>query len=334
MLRTRQNLPMLIPQWHLAYQTTDQAEAGQNYVDINTLDSLDLVWGAPAVLNAGRALIEVRIASVDGTRVYFDFPLNEAWPPGSKLVPCYNAFATSSASGSRPTSAVIESSMVFQMMPQEDGRYIPETNAPKTFTVGTDTREVMLRKPNFASPLGAGYNWEMNLSEGAVGPIIPVSGPDSGVKTLQVRWTLKNRNEVNDFTAFLKRCAGRRWAFWMPSWTQDFLQTRPITETNKLYVETNMLLEVNVFTDSCTAILVRYANGTSSPARVTSIVYGATECILTLDRTIPATSSLDAVLAINMLHRVRQASDTATLTWRTNEVAEAVMNYMTVYDEL
>lgn len=334
-LRAKQNKPMLVPQWHLAYQTVDLAPAGQAYLDVDTTDLSLITWGGQVAVSSGTGVIMLTVRSVLGNRLTLDPGLTVAVPARSKVMPVYNALINGDTSSSRRTGSVLEAQAVFRFLPQEDRRTLPVRQPGMTMTVGSDTREVITRRPNWISEPSVDHKWDFNVSDSFVnGPIVPINGRDQGTRHFQARWSLLSRDEIEDYLGLIQRLHGRRYAAWMPSWSDDFQMTRDVAAESRtrLYVKPNAFLELGLMSDRAVGIFIRLTSGQCFAARVSSVVPGVNEAVLVLDRGIPAfgLGSLDKVC---VLYRVRQVSDTSTIEWVTDSVAQATASFTSVFDE-
>lgn len=332
-LRSRQNKPMLVPQWHLAFSVIEDAPLDQTYLVLNSSDLSTIEWGAQVAVAIGGAVTMLTVANVDGNRLNLAVGLTVHVPVNAKVTAVYNGLIDQDTSSTRSTASVMEAQVTFSMLPQEDGRKLPDLQPSMTLTVGTDTREVIVRRPNWVSEPTVGMAWDFNVTDFINGPVMPVNGRDAGARTFQARWSLLNLNEINRHLGLVARLHGQRFAAWMPSWTDDFTLTRDVTQTARLYVEPNAFLDLGLTADPVVGIFVRLRDGTSMVARVSSVVLGATECILLLDRSLPQTFTMRQVGMLCMLYRVRQVSDTSSISWLTNSVAETTVAFVTVHDE-
>jgi hypothetical protein len=333
-LRAKQNEMISVPQWHLAVNLTADVPAGQSYLLVDEVPVGVFRPGDFVGFGEGSDLQFGVVSAVVGLRVELTAGVATAVPASAKLVSTDSGLISPSQSSTRRTSTVLESQVSFDIAPQEDRRPIPDVAAPMTFTVGTDTREVILTKPNWRDAITVGNAWTYTSTADYVsGPVRPINGEDHGRRTITGTWSLRNRTQINAYLGLLKRLHGRRYAAWLPSWTSDLTPSRTSGLTDRLYVHGNPHTELGVFSDPTVALLVEMRDGTIYTARVALVIPNEIDVQLRLDRSLPAVVDISQIKVISLMYRVRQMSDTATLRWRTNRVAETSVAFISVSDE-
>lgn len=340
LLRAKQNLPLTVPQWHLAARVAKYAPAGQTHVEIEGAVPGAFVWNSVVMLSRGGGpATTATVMSTGGGTITFTAGLAEALQPGDKVLPAASALIDQSMSSTRHTGTVLESLANFLFLPQADPYALPRETAGVLFQVVSagraDTREVIQFRPNWVKEPSVESAWSFNTSENfAAGPVVPISGRDQGNRTVQALWTLKNTQEIHDFKALIQRLQGRRYAAWLPSWTDDIELTRGVTQTDKLFVRPGPLVDLGTFLDPSIGVHLHLHTGQSLQARVVSVTeVSANEYQLLLDRHLPVTD-LSAIQMASLLYRVRQASDTITIRYLTDSVAEVSAAFVSVYGEV
>jgi hypothetical protein len=337
LLRARQNLPMLVPQWQMAVAVTEDALVDQDYLLVASTDLTAFTWGQNLALSRdGGAIVLVKVASTEGNRINLISGLSASVKLGDRVMPACNGLIDQDLSATRYTGTVLDSQTSFRMLPQEDIRELPVSPAAMRFLVGTDNREVITRKPNWSKELSVGQAWSFNTSEDfSSGPIVPINGRSQGARTIQALWSLKTKAEITDHLGLVQRLRGRRYACWLPSWTDDFVLTRDVTSQTQLFVQTNAFIDLGTTDDPAVAVFVRFRDGRSFAARVAShLEVGSDETRLTLDRALGATATMSQVEMISLLYRVRQVSDTSTISWLSDSVAETAAAFVSVYGDI
>ncbi len=333
-LLAKQNEFLSVPQWHLAVNLTEDVPAGRSYLMVDSVPSDVFGPGDFVVFGEGNDLQAGEISGIVGLRVNLTTGVARAVPGSARLMSTDTGLINASQSSSRRTSTVLEAQVGFDMVPQEDRRNLPDIAAPMTFTVGTDTREVILRKPNWRDVPTTGNTWNYSTTADYVnGPVRPINGEDAGRRTINGTWSFFNREEVNAHLGLLKRLHGRRYAAWLPSWTSDFTLTRSSSLKERIYVQANAHTELGVLLDPTVAIIIEMRDGTIFVARVTQIIPQTNDVQLRLDRELAVPVDYSKVKMASLMYRVRQMSDTANLNWRTNQVAETNVSFISVSDE-
>lgn len=201
-----------------------------------------------------------------------------------------------------------------------------------TFTVGTEVRELIDRRPNWASAVSVDDVWNYDLISYDAGPITPMGGETFGRRTVKATWTFFTKQDRKDFESLLKRLRGMQVAAWIPSWTRDFELKADMTQGDRLVVQNNSFVDEGVLDAPFVGICIMTKGGGMLCARVSATVVNGGLATLTLDRDIGFLIKMDDVAKICALYRVRQASDTAEIQYHTQTVAECAISFVTVND--
>lgn len=338
LLRARQNLPLLVPQWQLGIRVTEEAPAGQTYLIVAGADLSVFQWNMPAMLSRDNGpAVTITVASTSTGRIDLAAPLAAAVLVGDKALPAANGLIDQDLSATRHTGTVLEAQVGFIMLPQQDPYSLPQVASlsANRFPIGSDNREIIQLRPNWVTEPKVNQAWSFETSESfPSGPIVPINGRDQGSRTVQALWTLKNKAEIDSFKGLLWRLRGRRYAAWLPSWTDDFVLTRDVTSSNTIFVKSSPYIDLGTVFDPAVALHLHLRDGRNTAARVTAVTeINSDEFRLTLDRAI-ITGELRAFQMVSLMYRVRQVSDSTTITYRTDTVAEVTASFVSVYDEV
>lgn len=333
LVRRYQNRPLLVPHWHLAQVTNVDAATGGQVLTIDGTVSSYIEWGGYLLLAYASDSLLVQVESFDDDVVNLVLPLTRDWPSGTRVVPVMRGLLNSNLSVSRVTSGVTQAEVTFDILPQEDRRLLPVSTPPKTFTVNGETREVITKRPNWSTAVSVQDTWSYTNLAYADGPFNILLGEEEGHRTVQAKWTFFSVAEVDEFLAVLGRLHGSRVACWLPSGLLDFEVTRDIAAGARMYIEPSTLADARLVLDPGTGIVIRLEDGTLYPAMVnTAAVQESGEVLLVLDRALPAIAMHDIAM-VNLLYRVRSASDTVTLNWITDSKADLTMSFISVFKE-
>lgn len=333
-LKAKQNQLLSVPQWHLAVRLTADVAVGQSYLLVDSLPAGRFTAGDYVGIGDGSTMQFGVIDSVVGLRVNLKTGLANAAAMGSKMLPTDSGLINVSTSASRRTTTVLEAQVTFDMAPQEDRRALPDIAPAMTFTVGTDTREVILRRPNRRDALNAGNTWEYNSTADYLnGPVRPINGQEKGRRTISGTWSLLNLGQINDYLGLVKRLHGRRIAAWLPSWTSDITPNRNSSFANRLYVIPNAHTDLGALLDPAVGVFIEMRDGTIHTARVIQLVPNEVDVMLRFDRDFATPVRVDQIKVFSLMYRVRQMSDTCALRWRSDEVAETTVSFISVFDE-
>lgn len=338
LLRARQNLPLLVPQWHLAVQVMEDAPAGQSYILVNDATLASFPWNSVATVSRdGGAASTISVLSTSANRIDLVTPLAASLRIGDKVMPAANGLIDPDTSATRHTGTVLDAQASFIVLPQEDPYELPQVSSltANRFPITGDTREIIQLRPNWTKEPTVSQAWSFNTSEVfTAGPIVPINGRDQGARTVQAMWTLKSKAEIDSFKALIWRLRGRRYAAWLPSWMDDFVLSRDVTVANRVYVRSSPYLDLGTLDDPAVALHLHLHDGRSTAARVTSTTpISSDEYLLTLDRNI-ITGSLAEFEMVSLMYRVRQVSDNISINYLTDSVAEVSAAFVSVIDEV
>jgi len=341
LLRARQNLPLTVPQWHLAIQLAADAPGGQSFVILDSTDTSAFQWNRPVMISHSGGLVTMmEVLSTHGNRLDFTTSLTAPMRIGDKVMPAAHSLIDQSMSATRHTGTVLDSLASFIVLPQYDPYELPRLapNPDNTFLVTSngapDLREVIRFEPNWVKEPVTTNDWDFNTSERFIaGPVVPVNGRDQGTRTVQALWTLKSKVEINEFKALVRRLQGRRYAAWLPSWTDDLELTRAVIEGDRIHIRYSPLIDLGTLLDPAVGIHLRLRSGLGLQARAVSVAEVAVnEYEVVVDRPFPRIQAAQVGMA-SLMYRVRQVSDSITLKYLTDSVAEVSAAFVSVYDE-
>lgn len=201
-----------------------------------------------------------------------------------------------------------------------------------TFTVGTETRELIDRRPNWSTALALEDAWNYDIVSYDAGPITPMGGAVQGTRVVKATWTFFSQEDRRDFESLLKRLNGRRTAVWIPSWTRDFEMVQDMGAANIVAVRTNQFINEGLFSRSNVGLCLEAKSGGLLCARVSSVSINGDVTTLILDRDLPFPLRVDELAKASALYRVRQASDETEILYHTRDVAECSISFVTVQE--
>lgn len=329
-MQSRQNKPVLLPQWHIGTTLAKDAAIGADTIELTTTPDRTMTEGEMIVLSDRGVTHTTWVRWVDGNKLTMNDPLTSAFRANTKVASAFNSVIDGGITSNKLAAAIGQAQLTFQMLPQEDVRELPDAPAPMTFTVDGETRELVSIRPNWSTIPTVEDNWIYTLSSYADGPITPMAGETIGRRTVKANFSFFDGAQRDAFLALLKRLRGRQVSCWVSSWTRDFELTGQTGARNTLRVEQNAFITENVLDNKWIGICVHYTDGSMAAARVVSDVKQGSNVTLTLDRDLPVAATYANVAKVSVLYRVRQASDSAEVTWHTKGVSECSMSFITV----
>lgn len=332
--RQYQSTPVLVPQWHMTQELAQDSPTGWLSLTLTEPANALLEWGGQVALSFGRESELVNVTSIEGATLTLSTALKNDWPVGTRVCPTMRGLLNTDQSSSRVTSSVTTAGTIFDMLPQEDRRDLPERVAPMTFTANGETRELVTVLPNWRENVSLSDTWNYDTVAYADGPILPIAREYEGRRMFSFLWSLYTPERIEQFLALAARLKGRLSAVWLPSGMLDLEIRQDITTTALLRVEASPLVTSRLINDKSMGVVVRTTSGEMFPARVISFQETEAGLTLALDRNFPRAIAMDEVAMINIMYRVRAGSDSVTLSWKTDDKVEVSMTFMTVIEEI
>ena len=132
-LRARQNRPMYVPQWHKAMRADEAAAKDTDQLVLSSEPPSDWAPGVKAYIVSGEFTQVNTISRIEGRAVTFKTPFAQALPKGTEAMAMYYGLVNPDLSSSRKTSTVLQAQTTFTMLPQSDGRVLPDRPGAETW---------------------------------------------------------------------------------------------------------------------------------------------------------------------------------------------------------
>jgi hypothetical protein len=147
-------------------------------------------------------------------------------------------------------------------------------------------------------------------------------------------WLMEGRAEIQAYRDFIAARKGALVPFWVPSWQHDLVMGADLTAGNVSLLITRIGYAKFMFpTVARRHIAFLLADGTKYYRKVTAAAEGTDTETLTLDSSIgvlvPAASTM-----VSFLTLCRLTVDDQELTWHTRDVAEAILDFVELPQEV
>ncbi len=147
-------------------------------------------------------------------------------------------------------------------------------------------------------------------------------------------WLMEGRAEIQSYRDFIAARKGALVPFWVPSWQHDLLMAADLMAGNVSLLVSKIGYAKFMFpTVARRHIAFLLADGTKFYRKVTAAVEGTDTETLTFDSSIgvlvPAASTM-----VSFLTLCRLAVDDPELTWHTRDVAEAILDFVELPQEV
>lgn len=295
------------------------AEAGTLTVSVDAVPAWLAAGAAVAILH-GYTIEPLTVASVAGTNIVFATPLSRQFASGCRIVPVVPVEFAGEPTVTAMTDSAATVSLDLNVRP---GSEQPDFGSP---AATYDGRELWAQKPNWASSPQFNYLQpveRVDMGYGVVGRYAPIA---IGGRVSQATYLQRGRANVSAIVDFFGRCRGRRGEFYAPTWLNDMLPTEDIVDgqatirvtapkLSQLHPDLNVYRDVYIETRAA-GVLIR---------RVSTMTGGLSGSSITFTEPLPALAMGD-VLAMHWLPLCRHATDSLTVEWITDGIANVVMS--------
>lgn len=297
------------------YCSTDYCNFANNQIVLITADFIDYDYGI--------------ISSFDSTSITLSAGLTNDFVLGAKVFPVLQARAsdTTSFSTDHITGKISTIDFDFSEAYEDSQIFTPGSNSYSTYNSyyifnnepnWIKTQEITLRKPfEVLSNIGIDnsycYQSETDFS-------------------MALRYSLYTAESINKFENFFNNMAGRYGNFWTPTWSNDFVITSAIANTDTSLTIENINYQQNWLTNDLIGRIIFIKYGSSEVARKITSAPSATS--INLDSAIGIDVSEDGLRSIVscFLLPVRFDIDELEIEYITDSKAEVEVRLLSLND--
>lgn len=205
----------------------------------------------------------------------------------------------------------------------------PDPGAAVTF----NGREVFPFTPNWGDLPTSTFTPNVEMVDYDQGPTEAFYPVDFLSRTRNATFLAKSRAEGEAFRQFLYRTRGMQEEFYMATASNDLpLAAGVAGGDNTMTTAGSQVFEDYADSTVYKALCVRLLNGTRIYRQIASITAAGADSLITIVGTWPVAFAPDSVVWISWLPVWRRASDSATIDWRTDSVAEMTLPLVTLED--
>lgn len=264
-------------------------------------------------------------ASIDIAR-----PVVRTWPVGTRAYAAGVAHLPNQQQLLRASDYYATAALEWMFEVNDANADLPVEAAAVTYR----GQEVYLKKFNWAQRPTFSYD-DAFVTFGAdgTGPLEFEQTSDWPMIVRQHSWLLKNRDEIVEFRAFLKRRAGRVVPVWLPTWNSDFIVTENVTSTSAIVTVRDNGYRAFVGSHAARCDIAIFVRGQALPIRrrIVDTVDNLDGTInLVLDTQVGLSFTVDQVKRVCHMNLFRLGSDKITLVWRSSEVVSVTLNCILV----
>lgn len=284
-----------------------------------------------ALVDRGRA-ISATVLEVDDNTVTFVAPVGTNWPVGTKIHPRLTGYLAQQIRVPHTTNTTATATIRFDVDPASEP-VGPATAAPDVF----NGQELLLIKPNWISDINWTYEHEtevVDYGRGRTARFLPI---EFETRMFEASYLARSRAEVQSLTDFFTRMLGQVGEFYMPTWNADLSpRATAFSGANTIRLIGSSILQTYENDRVHRAITIMMRDGRRLFRKVVDM-YGVTDAtgsdtVFLVDSIWPFQIKPEDVLMICWLPRWRSATDTLTIEWITDNVAQTKLSLKTIED--
>lgn len=307
-----------VPHWGEESRLSSDVAAGTTTLPFDTF-GLSLEPGTLVAIYFDENKNEIRevdTVAIDGVTITTGAEYD--WPQGTRVYPCFVGLAAPTVSGSRETSRVGRTPMMFDCEPSVTPGNVA-LNEPLLTYRG---KEMYLGKINWKSALPFVFTSDVERVDSNTGKFVAFS--DAGFSKFSRRhnWTMFNRGELFAFRQFLGRRQGVARSVFMPSGNEDFNMAAPILASeDTLVVQKNEYGALAGAHPARRDIIIRLVDGTYFTRRIVTTSDFDSFTRLQLDSSLGQDVQPSEVEQISFLTLYRFESPSTTIRYLTDSKA-------------
>lgn len=287
-----------------------------------------MVAGRPLVIDRAGVRARVTIDSVAGGNLNLG-AVQAAMPPGTKVFCAYYA-RLEDFSITEETDNVTTASVRFNAEPGAEANPFEGSGEAGDLFNG---REVFALTPNWSTRPRIDVSFlaeRMDHGRGVSAVIYPVA---FGSRQRQANFMARTRADAEALREFFWRMQGRRGEFYAPTGSHDLpMKAAVLSGGNTFRVAGTEVATAYGASTVFKAVQVRLKNGTVLNRKITTLAANAGDSLFTLDGTWGIAIAPADVRSISWLPVWRLASDSFTIEWLTDSVAQAQLTMTTLED--
>lgn len=266
------------------------------------------------------------VSAISGNRVAFSAAAGAESLIGAEVRACFRGRFPSTVTVSMVTDDKATCSISVAQVPGD-----PVRNFGNAEYQIFRNREVLVEQPNWAAPPSVDFVGAYDTTDYGRGVISTYNPIGFISKITQFSYLGRDRDRIGRLIDFYLRQMGRLGEFWCPSWTTDYRMTANIVSgTSTLRLAGTAAAEHYAPLDVERAIAIKLTNGNWRFIYAASIAVSGSETVITSDVPFTFNVVISEVAGIYSLNVCRLASDTMTVQWVTDQVAQTVLQINTL----
>ncbi|WP_420553971.1 hypothetical protein [Neptuniibacter marinus] len=265
--------------------------------------------------------------SGDGLTLGAAQPMSSDWSKKSAVYPAWRVHVNGDIGASKLTSSVMRAPLSFKRLV---GSYEPFSwTAEAELTI--DGLEVLLRKMNWNNAVSTEHQWSAQFVDSQSGPFTYELTSSLPVRVYKGTALEVGRDEVSWYQAFFDRVRGRQTPFLMPTWQNDLQLQTPVglTDFEVAGTELGRFMPTGPIHSH---LMLRKRDGSFAFFAVQSIEADYTLGVTSIATVEPWDELYgpEDCLFVCFVNTVRLVSDTLSISWVTDDVANISLAVQTV----
>ena len=246
-----------------------------------------------------------------------------AWTAQDRIIPVRLGRLSKNIQVSRPTATLAEATLSFAY---EVGEAVDAARLGTSTWLQYSGVDVLTLPPNTADgDTDETYDRDFDTVDFAKGSWFISDHSDGPMVSRPYTWTLKTRQEIMNFLAFLEVRKGKAIPFWMPSWGKDIEITQDVGASDLNILIKNIGYTRYIKQHANRSVLIFYPADGSTP--IIRTITGSAESAgnqetLSLNTSFGTLKHPTDFRAISFLTYGRMDQDSFELTWYTDSIAD------------
>jgi hypothetical protein len=243
------------------------------------------------------------------------------WSAGTTLHPALLCLLSEQTSITSFTSSVGEMTARFDVDPISEPEYV-NNNGLITF----ESREVLTAQPNWVTNPATDFIYpyeQVDFGRGAIETIRPINFSST---SRRMKYLARSPEQAESLLANFMRSRGQRRDFWLESGEADIIPSVP-TPANNNIIRIAGKDVFDTYSDDTVhkALFFKMKSGTHHYTRISSVTVVDNDTLITLVDPLNEIVSGNTIVRIAWLRVCRHATDSFTLDWTSQNVAETQM---------
>lgn len=303
-------------------KTTSALPITGNTVQVRSVPAW-LTVGAKVALSYRRTSRLFTVQNIAGTTLTFIEPAEVGFGAGSRISRVVAGYVEPSLQTTRVTGTVATVATVFEPDPATE----PVDEGAIDPSAWFDGREIFMARPNWTRSPTVTFAHDIETVDYGRGRTRRFTPVTFGTTTRQATYLGRSIAEMDSVRQFFARRKGRRGEFYLPTWSDDMVLAAPVPAmTNQMRIAGRQVFDDYSSDTARRSILAVNKDGSAIAFKFDSITLSGGDSVLHLTDTFPFDILPSDVKQVCWLQLSRFASDTLTVEWVSDGVAQCALS--------